>query len=262
MATIGTTVSSCQLGAGEHSALAHGRILVHLFDQPRNPPINVTRSLSDASPGSRRAAELANEAMRVQSFADRRPDRFPWCDREWQWASLHYEGGDFNTATRTDLEARDKWFYHAIGASPAMFRRDEQAGSLYWLGLMAKDGAYLDGGKSYRLAVPVPGKLFWSMTVYGIDTRGQIQTDQNKAALCPMFDLKDVSCDTAELFFGPEAPTGKEGQWIKTIPGEGWFVYFASMGRKGRPPTGVGSRGFRAGLKSGRSSFPISSALT
>jgi hypothetical protein len=29
------------------------------------------------------------------------------------------------------------------------------------------DGAYLDGARTYRLAVPqpVPGKLFWSITV-------------------------------------------------------------------------------------------------
>ena len=32
------------------------------------------------------------------------------------------------------------------------------------------------------------------------------------------------------LFFGPKAPPGKEGQWIKTIPGKGWFAYFRSYG--------------------------------
>lgn len=179
-----------------------------------------------------RAAEIANDEMRVQSFADRRPDRFPWPDRKWEWASLRYEDGDFNTALYTDLEAREKWFYQAIGASPAMFRRDAQAGSLYWLGLRDGDGAYLDGGKSYRLTVPlpVPGRLFWSVTVYETDTRSQIRTDQNKAALRSMFELQGLSGDSAELFFGPEAPAGKEGQWIKTTPGKGWFVYFRIYG--------------------------------
>lgn len=178
------------------------------------------------------AAEIANDEMRVQSFADRRPDRFPWSDRKWQWASLRYEDGDFNTALYTDLEAREKWFYQAIGASPAMFRRDEKAGSLYWLGLMDKEGAYLDGGNSYRLSVPlpVPGKLFWSVTVYDTDTRSQIQNGPNKAALRSMFELKNLSGDTAELFFGPKAPAGKENQWIETIPGKGWFSYFRIYG--------------------------------
>jgi hypothetical protein len=78
-----------------------------------------------------------------------------------------------NTDARLDLEAREKWFYQAIGASPAMFRRDTRAGSLYWLGLRDASGAYLDGGDAYRLSVslPVPGKLFWSVTVYDADTR-------------------------------------------------------------------------------------------
>ncbi|WP_395331759.1 DUF1214 domain-containing protein [Novosphingobium sp. BL-8H] len=179
-----------------------------------------------------RAAQIANDQMRVQSFADRRPDRFPWADRKWEWASLRFEDGDFNTAFHTDIEAREKWFFQAIGASPAMFRRDAQAGSLYWLGLRDKDGAYLDGGKNYRLAVPlpVPGRLFWSVTVYETDTRSQIRTDQNKAALRSMFELKDVSGDSVDLWFGPQAPSAGDARWIKTTPGKGWFVYFRIYG--------------------------------
>jgi hypothetical protein len=34
------------------------------------------------------AAEIGNAQMRVQSFADRRPDRVVWPDRQWQWAAL------------------------------------------------------------------------------------------------------------------------------------------------------------------------------
>jgi hypothetical protein len=179
-----------------------------------------------------RAARIANDQMRVQSFADRRPDRFPWPDRKWEWASLRFEDGDFNTATHLDLEARDKWFYQAIGASPAMFRRDPQAGSLYWLGLRDATGAYLDGSQSYRLSVPlpVPGKLFWSVTVYDTETRSQIRTDQNKAALRSMFELKDVDGDSVDLFFGPSAPSDQEARWIQTIPGKGWFAYFRIYG--------------------------------
>jgi len=178
------------------------------------------------------AAKAANEQMRVQSFADRRPDRIVWNDRQWQWASLRFEDGDFNTASHTDLDAREKWFYQAIGASPAMFRRDEHAGSLYWLGLRDRTGTYLDGARTYRLRVPlpVPGKLFWSVTVYDAATRSQIQTRQNKAALRSLFELKDVSGNSAELHFGPTAPQGQDERWIQTIPGRGWFAYFRIYG--------------------------------
>ncbi len=178
------------------------------------------------------AARLGNAQMRVQSFADRRPDRHVWPDRQWEYAALRFEDGDFNTAAHVDLGAREKWFYQAIGASPAMFRRDTDAGSLYWLGLRDAAGNPLDGSRTYALRVPlpVPGRLFWSVTVYDIDTRSQIQTDQNKAALRSLFELSDVTGDSADLSFGPSAPAGRDDAWIQTIPGKSWFVYFRIYG--------------------------------
>jgi hypothetical protein len=170
--------------------------------------------------------------MRVQSFADRRADRVAWPDRQWEWATLRSENGTFDAATYVDLEAREKWFYQAQVESPAMFRRTAGAGSLYWLGTRDASGAFLDGSKPYRLWVPqpVPGKLFWSVTVYDTETRSEISTDQGYSALRSLFELKDVAGSSAELHFGPEAPFGREGQWIKTIPGKGWFVYFRIYG--------------------------------
>lgn len=179
-----------------------------------------------------RAAKEGIAQMRAQSFADRQPERIVWADRQWEWASLRFEDGDFNTAYYLDTTAREKWFYQAIGASPAMFRRDTQAGSLYWLGLRDRSGRYLDGGKTYELTVPlpVPARLFWSVTVYDASIRSQIQTDQHKAALRSLFELKDLEGDSVDLHFGPAAPEGREDRWIKTTPGKGWFVYFRIYG--------------------------------
>ena len=179
-----------------------------------------------------RAAKIANGQMRVQSFADRRPDRLVWTDRKWEWVGLQPQSGDFEAASYLDVEARELWFYQAIGASPAMFRRGAGAGSVYWLGLRDAKGDYLDGGKSYRLSVPlpVPAKLFWSVTVYDTDTRSQISTDQGKAALRSLFELKDAKGPAAELYFGPMAPAGHESQWIKTLPNKGWFAYVRVYG--------------------------------
>ena len=179
------------------------------------------------------AAKIGNAQMRVTSFGDRRDDRVVWPDRKWEWAALRFEDGDFNTANYGDLYARDKWFFQAIGASPAMFKRDPTAGSLYWLGLRDSTGATMEGGKTYKLAVPqpVPGKLFWSVTVYDTETRSQVITDQGKAALRSLFELKERSGSAPiDLYFGPTAPAGHEGEWIKTIPGKGWFVYFRVYG--------------------------------
>lgn len=177
------------------------------------------------------AAVIANGQMRVQAFADRRPDRVVWPDRQWQWAALRYENGDFDLPHAVDVDAREKWLFQAIGCSPAMFRRDEHAGSLYWLGLRDNTGSYLDGSRSYRLTVPlpVPGRLFWSVTVYDAHSRSQIDTDQAKAVISSLHDI-DTTEGHVDLHFGPTPPNGDEQRWIRTIPEAGWFVYFRVYG--------------------------------
>ncbi len=182
-----------------------------------------------------KAAQTGNAIMRVQSFADRRSDKSVWKDRQWEWAVLRSANGTFDTENFTDLYAREKWFYQAQIESPAMFNRAPGAGSLYWLALKDNNGAYFDGGKTYKLSVPlpVPAKLFWSVTIYDNATRSEIATDQNKAALRSMHELKNLSGGSVDLYFGPTAPAGKENVWIKTIPNKGWFTYFRIYGPEG-----------------------------
>lgn len=181
-----------------------------------------------------RAAKAARDQMLVSAFASARPDRFAWPDRKWEWVGLVAESAQFETKAGIDLEARDRWFAQAIVTSPAMFRRTQGAGSLYWLGLRDASGAYVDGGKTYKLNVPlpVPAGLFWSVTLYDAATRSEIKTAQDKAALRSLFELKDLGADakSVDLYFGPKGPAGHEGRWIQTNPGKGWFVYFRIYG--------------------------------
>jgi hypothetical protein len=196
--------------------------------QPFQPDAHMTEVLT-------RAARSARQQMLVSGFASNRPDRIAWPDRKWEWAGLVPNATQFETSMGLDLEARDRWFIQAIVTSPAMFKRTEGAGSLYWLGNRDTTGAFLDGGKTYKLTVPrpVPDKLFWSVTAYDAQTRSEVQTDQNKAALRSLFELKDTPMDRpTDLYFGPTAPAGHEGQWIKTAPGRGWFAYFRIYGPK------------------------------
>jgi hypothetical protein len=180
-----------------------------------------------------RAAKTGRDQMLVSAFASTRADRINWPDRKWEWLGLVPGSVQFETPGGIDLEARDRWFAQAIVTSPAMFRRSAGAGSLYWISARDSSGAFLDGGKTYKLVLPqpVPGKLFWSVTVYDAQTRSQVQTDQNKAALRSLFEFKDASKTTpAELFVGAQPPAGKQNQWIKTSPGRGWFAYIRIYG--------------------------------
>jgi hypothetical protein len=180
-----------------------------------------------------RAAKTGRDQMLVSAFDSARADRLNWPDRKWEWIGLVPNSAQFETPAGIDLEARDRWFAQAIVTSPAMFRRTAGAGSLYWLAARDNTGAYLDGGKNYKLAIPqpVPGKLFWSVTAYDAQTRSEVQTDQDKAALRSMFELKDAAISASvDLYFGPKAPAGNEGRWIKTVPGRGWFAYIRIYG--------------------------------
>jgi hypothetical protein len=182
-----------------------------------------------------KAAKAGRDQLLVSAFASARPDRMAWKDRKWEWAGLVPNSAQFETKSGLDMEARDRWFSQAIVTSPAMFRRNEGAGSLYWLGLRDKNGAYLDGGKTYKLTVPlpVPAGLFWSVTVYDAATRSEIQTRQDRAALRSLVELKDTGdAKSIDLYFGPKAPQGKEARWIQTTPGKGWFTYFRIYGPK------------------------------
>jgi hypothetical protein len=183
-----------------------------------------------------KAAKDARDQMLVSAYASTRPDRSAWKDRKWEWAGLVPESAQFETKSGIDLEARDRWFAQAIVTSPAMFRRSIGAGSLYWFGNRDATGAYADGGKSYKLTVPlpVPGNLFWSVTIYDAVTRSEVQTPQGRAALRSLFELKETGgAKSIDLFFGPKAPTGNESRWIRTIPGKGWFSYFRIYGPEG-----------------------------
>jgi hypothetical protein len=194
--------------------------------KPFNPDARMTAILE-------KAAKAGRDQMLVSAFDSARRDRINWPDRKWEWIGLVPGSVQFETPNGLDLEARDRWFAQAIVTSPAMFNRSAGAGSLYWLAARDASGSFLDGGKTYRLTVPqpVPGKLFWSVTAYDAQTRSQVQTDQGKAALRSLFELKDAaSLPSVDLYFGPNPVAGQESRWIKTTPGRGWFAYFRIYG--------------------------------
>jgi hypothetical protein len=180
-----------------------------------------------------KAAKAGRDQLLVAAFASDRPDRMAWKDRKWEWAGLVPDSVQFETKSGLDMEARDRWFAQAIVTSPAMFRRTKGAGSLYWLGLRDGNGAFVDGGKTYKLSVPtpVPAELFWSVTIYDAATRSEVKSAQDRAALRSLFELKDTGdAKSVDLYFGPKAPSGKEERWLQTIPGKAWFAYFRIYG--------------------------------
>jgi hypothetical protein len=88
----------------------------------------------------------------------------------------------------------------------------------------SKDNPF-DGGKNYRLHLPpnIPVKDFWSVILYDSQTRSMLQTDQDWPAVSSQTKGLLVNADgSVDVYFGPQAPPGKEKNWIQTIPGKGW----------------------------------------
>jgi hypothetical protein len=179
------------------------------------------------------ASREGKRQMQDAAFAaNDHAERLKWSDRQWEWLVLT---ADPIWAFNHDMNeyARDRYFYQAIVMSPAMLKRDPSAGSLYWGAFHDSASHMFDGAKTYKLTVPlpVPARLFWSVTVYDNDTRSLIANGTKKSALRSLEELSQLQgLKTVDLFFGPRPPMGKENFWIKTTIGKGWFAYFRIYG--------------------------------
>ena len=69
------------------------------------------------------------------------------------------------------------------------------------------------------------------MLVYDPQTRSMLQTDQRFPSLSSQkADLAVNDDGSVDVYFGPEPPAGHESNWIQTVPGKGWFLFFRLYG--------------------------------
>jgi hypothetical protein len=101
------------------------------------------------------------------------------------------------------------------------------------LALRDSKGHYLDGSKTYSITLPapVPARDFWSWIVYDTQTRSLLETDQKFAGVDSNSpDIKPNADGSFTVFFSPQAPKGKEGNWVQTMPGKAWSVVLRLYG--------------------------------
>jgi hypothetical protein len=177
------------------------------------------------------AAQVGELMARANAYDKRFANATVWPGKKWEYANMVELGQDNNFHTQVD--ERGSWFYEAIGNTAGMQGRILNFGQVYLETAKDKDGHWLDGGNTYCLRVPAnpPVVQFWSFTLYDNTTRGPVVTDQGAADLSSRQNLVANADGSVDLYFGPSRPAQAQN-WVKTIPGKGWFPYFRLYGPK------------------------------
>jgi hypothetical protein len=140
------------------------------------------------------------------------------------------------TGYRT-LDIRTGYFYTSFGVSPLMATRLSGIGSQYLVAALDANKRYFDGAKTYQVTLPkdIPAAKFWSLTVYGNQTRSMLETPQRYpragSQSYPSPAAEPNADGSTTVYFASEQPGGiARGNWIQTIPGRGWFVLLRLYG--------------------------------
>jgi hypothetical protein len=207
--------------------------------KPFNPDARMKKILTDA-------AAVGNAAGRALNWwASEYPgwSYYPGS----MWANMLWEGG-FNfetpppmitkdgfkplppTGART-LNSRTAFYYAYTMDSPGMIMRVPNVGSQYLMGFLDADKNPFDGGKTYKVTLPkgIPAGKFWSFTLYDNQTRSMLQTPQRFPRAGSQTYPSPAAVANADgsttIYFAPSKPAdAKDGTWIQTMPGKGWFL--------------------------------------
>ena len=83
----------------------------------------------------------------------------------------------------------------------------------------------LSGGSNYHLNLPanIPAALFWSVTLYDAANASGLANGQPFPSLGSRDKPAQNADGSTDLYLGPQAPEGKPGNWLATVPGKGLF---------------------------------------
>lgn len=193
--------------------------------EPFAPDQRMQQTLSEA-------VAIGTAVARALVFAPRDREPFYYDDGYWKTA---FVGGNhaFLDGDLRLQDARTLFHYYATGITPAMVAGKVGVGSQYALSNRDSEGRFFDGSKTYSVTIPAnpPAKDYWSFVVYDTQTRSLLETDQRLAGLDSNQPEVQVNEDGSyTVWFAPEPPAGKEGNWIQTMPGKSWSTVLRLYG--------------------------------
>ncbi len=153
------------------------------------------------------------------------PDNKVYADRTWEQVFI---GGSpvFEKDTYRNLDALIAFFHKAYSTSKAMVIAMPGKGSQYLFGVRDGDGDFLMGENTYHLHFPpnAPAANYWSVVLYDADSRGLLNNGEPFPSIASNTNVKLNEDGSADMVFSPTAPKNENDNWIKTVPGKGWFA--------------------------------------
>ncbi|MEO0822352.1 MAG: DUF1254 domain-containing protein [Pseudomonadota bacterium] len=147
-------------------------------------------------------------------------------------ANVFFNGPDGETM---NTDARVTFHYPYTAVTPAMAKPRPGVGSDYRIAYLDADDQPFDGAKTYKVTMPPnpPVEDFWAFTVYDAQTRSMLQTDQRLPSIDSIQNDPALNDDgSIDIYFAPEAPEGREANWVQTVPGKSWFTILRMYGPK------------------------------
>ena len=189
------------------------------------------------------AAQTAFNMSKVLAFKLilAKPEARIYQNRHWTTPSLgtyQPSGPEFNLeflwrgGSFRDLDARVNYFTNYYSISPGMLSKVPGKGAAYLIGFKDNIGNFYSGDKTYRLHLPapVPAANFWSLTLYDAMTASGLDNGQPFPSL-NSHDHPMANADGSfDLYVGPTPPPGRETNWLKSIPGKGYFTILRLYG--------------------------------
>jgi hypothetical protein len=141
-------------------------------------------------------------------------------------------GGPFDLAWRRtagnylDLDMRIWFFTDYYSISPGMISQTPGKGAKYMIAFRDGDGVPLSGGMNYSVNLPpnIPAANFWSITLYEAENASGLANGQPFPSLGSRDKPAQNQDGSTDIYLGPKAPAGKEGNWLATVPGKGYFA--------------------------------------
>jgi hypothetical protein len=151
-----------------------------------------------------------------------------WAGGQWGMPEMvgPKTGFTFQTGDLLDVQARANTYFFACAPPKKL-----GGATLYLTTARDAGAAPLDGGTAYRLRVPpnVPAKQFWAVTVYDLSTAAFVR-DSPKTEVNSYQNLQKNADGSVDVYFGPQAPAGKESNWVYTAKGKPWVTVFRFYG--------------------------------